>query len=136
MSQVETIRDGDQVLAIVVRGSHRPTATQFVTPDNYKQQLGFIVYPKGGRIRPHRHKEIARQIEGMSEVLVVRSGRITATLYDRNDRVVAEPELAEGDVIVLVSGGHGFTMLEDTVLLEIKQGPYAGPGEKIFIDAS
>jgi hypothetical protein len=38
--------------------------------------------------------------------------------------------LAEGDVMVLVAGGHEFRMREDTVLLEIKQGPYPGVAEK------
>lgn len=38
--------------------------------------------------------------------------------------------LNEGDIILLVSGGHGLRCLEDTVLLEIKQGPYTGLVEK------
>lgn len=134
MSDIEWIRDGDRVLAILVSGAHRPGVSEFVTPDTYKQQLGFIVYPAGGRIRAHRHKEVARQIQGMSEVLVVRQGRCEATLYGDSDRIVAVRELKQGDVIVLVNGGHGFRMIEDTVLLEVKQGPYAGAGEKEFIE--
>ena len=35
-----------------------------------------------------------------------------------------------GDVMVMVSGGHGFRMIENTVFLEIKQGPYIGIDEK------
>jgi cupin fold WbuC family metalloprotein len=134
VTDVETIRDGDRVLAIVVRASRRPAATEFITPDTYKQQVGFIVYPKGGRVRPHFHREVARQIEGTSEVLLVRRGRCRATLYREDAVVVAERELAVGDLIVLVAGGHGFMMLEETVLLEIKQGPYAGPAEKVYLD--
>jgi hypothetical protein len=38
--------------------------------------------------------------------------------------------LETGDIILLVAGGHGFRCLEDTVLLEIKQGPYTGLVEK------
>jgi cupin fold WbuC family metalloprotein len=134
VTDVETIRDGPRVLAIVVRAARAPAATEFVTPDSYKQQVGFIVYPRGGAVRPHFHRELARQIEGMSEVLLVRSGRTRATLYREDGAAVAERELGPGDLIVLVAGGHGFTMLEDTVLLEIKQGPYAGPAEKVYLD--
>jgi hypothetical protein len=36
----------------------------------------------------------------------------------------------EGDVLLLVKGGHGFRMLEETVFVEIKQGPYTGLDEK------
>lgn len=134
MIDVETIRDGTRVLAILVRAARNPAATEFVTPDTYKQQVGFIVYPKGGSVRPHFHRETARQIEGMSEVLLVKRGRCRATLYRETGDVVAERELGPGDLIVLVAGGHGFAMLEDTVLLEIKQGPYGGLAEKVYLD--
>lgn len=63
-------------------------------------------------------------------MLVVRSGRCQIDLYDRERRHVATRELGAGDVILIVGGGHGFRMLEDTVLLEVKQGPYTGLDEK------
>ena len=44
--------------------------------------------------------------------------------------LVATRELKTGDVMLMVGGGHGFRMLEDTVLLEVKQGPYTGITEK------
>jgi hypothetical protein len=37
-------------------------------------------------------------------------------------------------VIVLVSGGHGFEMLEETEMIEVKQGPYTGDADKIRFD--
>ena len=51
-------------------------------------------------------------------------------LYDEERRHVATRELRAGDVILIAAGGHGFRMLEDTVLLEVKQGPYVGLDEK------
>ncbi len=38
--------------------------------------------------------------------------------------------LDAGDVILLAYGGHGFEMLEPTEIIEVKQGPYAGDGDK------
>ena len=38
--------------------------------------------------------------------------------------------LQGGDVILLAEGGHGFEMLEDSEMVEVKQGPYAGDGDK------
>ena len=35
-----------------------------------------------------------------------------------------------GDVLMLISGGHGFRMIENTVFLEVKRGPYIGPEGK------
>jgi hypothetical protein len=51
-------------------------------------------------------------------------------LFDDARNFVATRELRTGDAILLVSGGHGFRMLEDTVLAEVKQGPYIGLAEK------
>lgn len=57
-----------------------------------------------------------------------------AQLYDDEQRSVAKRILEAGDVLVLVSGGHGFRMLGETILLEIKQGPYTGLVEKRRFD--
>ena len=34
--------------------------------------------------------------------------------------------LEGGDTILLAGGGHGFEVLEDLAMIEVKQGPYAG----------
>jgi len=51
-------------------------------------------------------------------------------LYDDRHIPICSRELTAGDVVVLLSGGHGFRMLEDSVLIEVKQGPYFGSQEK------
>jgi len=38
--------------------------------------------------------------------------------------------VSAGDVVLMVGGGHGFRMLEDTLFLEVKQGPYLDREEK------
>jgi hypothetical protein len=43
---------------------------------------------------------------------------------------VATRLLEAGDFVLMVSGGHGFRVVEPTILLEIKLGPYAGPEDK------
>jgi hypothetical protein len=47
-----------------------------------------------------------------------------------NQQILATRELRCGDIMLMVGGGHGFRMLEDTVFLEVKQGPYIGLDEK------
>ena len=39
-------------------------------------------------------------------------------------------EVQEGDFVLLLGGGHGIKFREDTILLEVKQGPYKGESEK------
>lgn len=127
---VEIIGSASHAVAYIVRGDLRPRETQFLTPASATQQVGFVVYPAGGTIAPHRHRPIERRIVGTSEVLVVQTGRCEVDLFDTDGNHLATRELRRGDVIVLNGGGHGFRMLEDTVLLEVKQGPYTGLSEK------
>ena len=127
---IERITAGEETLALIIRNSYEPSRTEFLTPQEYKQQVGHVVYPKGGVIARHTHRAIPRSMVGTSEVLVVRRGKCEVDFFDGNLQLVATRELEAGDVMLMVGGGHGFRMLEDTVFLELKQGPYLGIDEK------
>ena len=130
MDGIEFLVDGEDVLALIIRATVMPEKTTFVTPDSFTQQAGFVVYPSGGDIPAHDHLPIHRELVGTAETLFVRKGRVEARIYNRQRQLFATRELSTGDVLMLVNGGHGFTMLEDTVLFEVKQGPYTGLVEK------
>lgn len=127
---VERVYWGETCLAYVIRAGFLPDRTTFLTPAEYKQQVGYIVYPAGGEIQRHVHRPLERHLVGTSEVVIVRRGRCEIDIYNDDRELVAARELHEGDVVLMVSGGHGFRMLEDTVLFEIKQGPYYELDEK------
>ena len=130
MDNVEIIAANGQTLCYVIRENTQPKQTTFITPPEDKQQVGFIVYPKGSVIARHIHKPLERHIKGMAEVLVVRSGHCQIEVYDEQKSLVAVRDLYQNDVVLMVGGGHGFRIKEDTVLLEIKQGPYLGVVDK------
>ena len=130
MNHIEHITSSGRPLAYIIRAGLVPAETTFFTPPEFKQQVGFVVYPVGGEIARHVHLPLERHLVGTSEVIVVRSGRCALDVFDDDRTLVATRELAEGDVMLMVGGGHGFRMLEDTVLLEVKQGPYTGLEEK------
>jgi uncharacterized protein with PhoU and TrkA domain len=130
MEHVEQIASGSKVLAYIIRSEINPDKTTFLTPSDLKQQVGFIVYPAGGVIKRHVHRPLERHLIGTSEVLIVRRGRCEIDIYDDERKLVASRQLRPGDIMLMVGGGHGFRMLEDTVLLEVKQGPYTGIDEK------
>jgi quercetin dioxygenase-like cupin family protein len=127
---VECVAWHGQPLAYIVRSEPVPDRTSFVTPDTENLQVGFIVYPAGATIQRHTHRPLERHLSGTAEVLVVRRGRCQIEIYSDGHELVATRELRPGDVMLMVGGGHGFRMLEDTVLLEVKQGPYTGLDEK------
>lgn len=113
-------------ICVIIRNTHKVETTEFYTPQEYSQQLGIIKYAKNGIIKPHIHNKLLREVYYTQEVLVIRKGKVKVNLYD-NDLVFLESKILEkGDVILLASGGHGFEMLEDSEMLEIKQGPYNG----------
>jgi hypothetical protein len=117
-------------LCYVIRASIKPEETTFLTPPEFKQQVGFVVYPSGGAIVPHLHLPLERHLVGTSEVLIIKRGRCLLDVYNDNKELVATRELREGDLMLMVGGGHGFRMLEETVFLEVKQGPYLNVDEK------
>jgi hypothetical protein len=130
MEGIEQVATGGKILATIIRAAVSPPKTTFITADSDNFQLGFVVYPAGGVIARHLHRPLERRIVGTSEVLVVRRGRCEVDFYDDARAIVATRELRTGDVMLMLGGGHGFRMLEDTVFCEVKQGPYTGLEEK------
>jgi quercetin dioxygenase-like cupin family protein len=130
VSRLETIALDGQVLAYIVRCAELPERTTFLTPDDCNLQVGQIVYPAGGEIARHMHLPVERHLVGTTEVLLVERGRCEVDVFGPDRQLVTTRELRAGDLLIAVGGGHGFRVLEDTVLLEIKQGPYPGGAEK------
>lgn len=127
---IEHIIWNGQPICYIVRSELAPDKTIFLTPPEFKQQVGFVVYPAGGEIARHDHVPLERHLVGTSEVLIVKKGHCFIDIYNDARELVVTRELFTGDVMLMVGGGHGFRMLEDTVFIEIKQGPYTGIDEK------
>lgn len=127
---METIAWAGQPLCYIVRRELVPQRTTFLTPAEATLQVGYIVYQAAQEIPRHIHRRIERAIDRTGEVLLVRNGRCELDVYNDDRERVATREVREGDLIIFVGGGHGFRVMEDTVLLEVKQGPYAGNDEK------
>ncbi len=118
------------VLAIIVKGDYDETGISFFTPDEYSQQLAYMHHVKGHVIPAHVHNEVRREVFQTKEVLVVRKGKLRCDFYTEEKSYVKSIVVDAGDILLLASGGHGFTCLEETEMFEIKQGPYAGEADK------
>lgn len=127
---IEPICWEGQVLTYVIQGRTLPETTTFLTPHDVNLQVGFVVYPAGGAVQRHMHLPVERHVVGTTEVLLVRRGRCELDVFNEARELVATRSLEEGDIVIAVGGGHGFRMQEDTVLMEVKQGPYPGVAEK------
>jgi hypothetical protein len=127
---IEHIKHKDKVLAIIIRTKFEKDGIEFFTPGDFSQQLGYMKRPIGYKIPPHTHNPVAREVIWTQEVLFVKSGKIRVDFYS-DDRDYLESHVIEkGDVILLAQGGHGFEMLEESEMIEVKQGPYCGDMDK------
>jgi mannose-6-phosphate isomerase-like protein (cupin superfamily) len=129
----EIIQDKDRdICAIIIRSDFDETnGIRFFTPPEFSQQLAYMKHEKGKTIQPHIHTEVNREVMLTQEVLVVRSGKVRVDLYSSSREYWSSVTLEAGDIIMLAFGGHGFTMLEPTEMIEIKQGPYLGDEYKV-----
>ncbi|MGA8148077.1 MAG: hypothetical protein WB870_10950 [Gallionellaceae bacterium] len=127
---IESVNSGDITLAMILRAGYHAEGIQFFTPDDFSQQLGYMNRPQGYVIPPHVHNPVAREVQYTKEVLVIRSGKVRVDFYDDNQNYLESRILNQGDIVLLAFGGHGFEMLEASEIVEVKQGPYAGEGDK------
>ena len=130
VSPVEVIASDGVALAYIIAPDWQADRTTFLTPDDTSLQMGMIVYGAGQDIPAHVHLPITREVHGTNECIVVRKGRCRVTIYDSQRKFVAERDLEQGAIILLLGGGHGFHLYEDTILFEVKQGPFAGGNDK------
>lgn len=130
---VEEVYHKDKLFAIVLRAGFKVEGIEFFTPPELSQQLAYMNRPKGYKVKAHTHKKIERKVLITQEVLLVKAGKVNVTLYDLSHEYIREFILGAGDVILLADGGHSVEMLEDSELIEIKQGPYQAD-DKIFLN--
>ncbi|HBI23187.1 MAG TPA: hypothetical protein DDX84_03025 [Nitrospiraceae bacterium] len=129
---LEEIRDGDTFIAIIIRAKYHSPGLKFFTPSTFSQQLGFLNHKKGNIIKNHVHNPVPREVIYTQEVLFIREGKLRVDLYGNSNRFITSRILEGGDVILLAGGGHGFEILEDTSMIEVKQGPYAEVDDKRY----
>lgn len=130
MNGVERVEHNGNLIAIVIYANFKQDSIVFFTPNDLSQQLAYMNRPKGYRIAPHIHNPVARKVVRTQETLFIRSGKVKVALFSDQGQHLQDVVLTQGDVILLVSGGHGFEMIEATEMIEVKQGPYAGDQDK------
>jgi len=129
-STIERISHNNELLAIIVRHEFVHNGIHFFTPHEFSQQLAYMRHPKGKIIEPHVHNLTPREITYTQEVLLIKRGKLRVDFYDRDRNYLMSRILAAGDIILLAAGGHGFEILEEIEMIEVKQGPYTGEEDK------
>jgi hypothetical protein len=127
---ITEIRHGNEILAIIVPHTFNEPGIHFLTPASFSQQLAYMRHPTGKVIEAHVHNPVVRDTKNTLEVLVLKRGRLRVDFFTKEQTYLESRILEAGDVILLASGGHGFEVLEEIEMIEVKQGPYAGDRDK------
>lgn len=130
---IKEIKHNDKILAIIIKNNYSKEGVEFFTPNDFSQQLAFISHKKGKVIEAHTHNIVPREVNYTKEVLVIRKGKLRVDFYEENQLYIESQQIEQGDVILLAYGGHGFEVIEDCEMIEIKQGPFLGGNDKIKI---
>lgn len=100
---------------------------QFFSSDDDFIQAGSWGYDKDKKLHAHIHNQVERAVLWTQEIIFVKAGSIMAHIYNTKEEKIADVKVCSGDLIILLRGGHGYTILEDgTQVLEVKNGPYVG----------
>ncbi|ONN67090.1 hypothetical protein [Herbaspirillum sp. VT-16-41] len=127
---IQHITQGSMTLAIIIRTQYQKDGIEFFTPNDFSQQLAYMKRPTGYVIAPHVHNPVKREVQYTKEVLFIKSGKLRVDFYNEAQEYLESTELHAGDVILLAYGGHGFSVIEEAEIIEVKQGPYAGEQDK------
>lgn len=123
------IKKNEKLFALIFTRELSCSGVKFLTPNEYPLQIALIEHKKGKEIRKHIHNpDIVYEVNTTQEFLFVEKGKVKATIYDEDWTVIDEIILSAGDFFLHIHGGHGFEVIEECRIIEVKQGPY--PGDK------
>lgn len=132
----EDITIDDQLCAIILKAGYDESGIQFFTANELSQQLASMSYKPGKIIPAHTHRPVRREVFYTQEALFIRKGKLRVDFYTHEQSYRCSRVLEKGDVILLIAGGHGFEVLEDLNMVEVKQGPYAGDKDKVVFSTA
>jgi len=122
---IEKVLHKKKLFALIVRARFRKKkGINFFTESNSTQQFGYMKHKKDYLIKPHLHKKRETKILTTSEVIILFKGILRVDFYNNKQKYLFSKKIFANDIIMLVNGGHGFKILKDIELLEVKQGPY------------
>ncbi|MFH1456494.1 MAG: hypothetical protein ABIF17_00055 [Patescibacteria group bacterium] len=134
MKNIQEIKDGQNLVALIFSNHLKTGGVKFLTPQNYPLQVGLIEHKKDVEIQPHRHRNLKYNVNTTQEFLYIEKGKLEATFYNIQWKIIKKIMLNSGDFLLCICGGHSFKVINKCRIIEVKQGPYPGDQKaKIFM---
>ena len=123
MLNVEEIKKDGKILAIILRSTFPDKNVEFVTPKDFGLQLGVHKRKKGEYVKAHDHVpfDTLKNLQ-VQEILIVKKGKMSVGLY--YNKKICKEVIVSSNEIILLNTGHNVKFLDDTEMIEVKQGPY------------
>ena len=122
---IEKVVHKKKLFALIVRKQFRKkSGINFFTDNSATQQFGYMKHKKNYLIKPHLHNKRQSKILSTSEVIILLKGILRVDFYDNKENYVFSKKVYANDIIMLINGGHGFKVIKDIEIIEVKQGPY------------
>ena len=135
MKIIEKIYNKKILYALIVRSNYKKKkGVSFFTDKDATQQFGYMNHKKNYIILPHRHNKRQSKILLTTEVIIIQKGILRVDFYDNKEKYLFSKKLYSNDIIMLSNGGHGFKVIKDTQMIEVKQGPYSLSIDKVKFD--
>ena len=132
---IEKVIHKKKLFALIVRGKFRKkTGINFFTENNATQKFGYMKHKKDYVIKPHKHNQRLTKILMTTEIIILFKGILRVDFYDNKKMYLFSKKIFKKDIIMLLNGGHGFKVLKDVEMLEVKQGPYKLSRDKVKFD--
>tara|TARA_B100001996_G_scaffold311843_1_gene253856 strand:- start:55 stop:489 length:435 start_codon:yes stop_codon:yes gene_type:complete len=132
---IEKITNKKKLLAIIIRKNYRKkNGVSFFTPNNLNLQCGYMKHKKNHIIKPHVHLKRVNKIFYTSETIILLKGRLRIDFYNQRRKYLFSKVIHKSEIIILISGGHGFKTLNPCEMIEVKQGPYSVAKDKKKFD--
>jgi len=129
---LERIFHKKKLFALIVRSNFKKmSGVNFFTDKKDTQQFGFIKHKKNHIIKPHQHKKRLTKISITTEVIIILKGCLRVDFYDVKKKYLFSKKIYANEIIMLVNGSHGFKVIKNVEMIEVKQGPYNITKDKI-----
>ena len=129
---IEKVVHKNKLFALIVRSQFRKkSGIKFFTSKEATQQFGFMKHKKNHIIKPHKHSKRLTKILRTTEVILLLKGTLRVDFYNDKNKYLFSKKINERDIIMLIHGGHGFKVLKNVEMIEVKQGPYSLASDKI-----
>ena len=80
---------------------------------------------------PHTHNKRSTKIMITTEIIIILKGVLRVDFYDLKQIYMFSKILKKDQIIFLMHGAHGFKVLKDVQMIEVKQGPFKKDVDKI-----